>query len=124
MLLLQKSGLITLKPGVGALGTPRDIVANPRDLEIREIEAATLPRIPDQVDLALINTNYALDAGLNPARDALFIEDRDSPYTNYLVGPPEARRDPRVVKLIAALKSDATRTFIKDRYKGAVIPAF
>lgn len=124
LLLLQKSGLIRLKPEAGALATVRDIVDNPRQLKIRELEAATLPRVLDQVDLALINTNYALDAGLNPLRDALFIEDRDSPYANYVVGLPGAAEDPRVKKLVAALHSAETRAFIERKYQGAVIPAF
>ncbi|MET0238889.1 MAG: MetQ/NlpA family ABC transporter substrate-binding protein [Sphingobium sp.] len=124
LLLLQKVGLIRLRPEAGALGTVRDIVANPRHLAIRELEAATLPRVLGEVDLALINTNYALDAGLNPVRDALFIEDRDTPYANYVVGLPGAKDDPRVKKLVAALTSPAARSFIDQRYKGAVIPAF
>ena len=77
LLLLQKAGLIT--------ATPRDIADNPKDLEFKELEAATLPRILNQVDLALINTNYALEAGLNPTEDALVIEGAESPYVNILV---------------------------------------
>jgi D-methionine transport system substrate-binding protein len=124
LLLLQKAGLVKLRPEAGALASPRDILANPRNLKIRELEAATLPRVLDQVDLALINTNYALDAGLNSLRDALFIEDRDSPYANYVVGLPGAKDDPRVKKLVAALRSPETKTFIDRKYQGAVIPAF
>ncbi|MFT3966984.1 MAG: MetQ/NlpA family ABC transporter substrate-binding protein [Sphingobium sp.] len=124
LLLLQKAGLVTLREGAGALASLRDITANPRNLKIRELEAPTLPRVLDQVDLALINTNYALDAGLNPVRDALFIEDRSSPYANYVVGLPGAGDDPRVRKLIAALQSAETRAFIDRHYQGAVIPAF
>ena len=74
--------------------------------------------------MALINTNYALDAKLNPVRDALLIEASDSPYVNYLVGLPGSEKDPRVVKLIAALQSPATKKFIEEKYQGAVIPAF
>lgn len=121
---LARAGLITLKNPADPLATPKDIVANPRGLVFRELEAATLPRVLDQVDLALINTNYALDAKLDPARDALTIEDKDSPYVNYLVGLAPAAQDPKVLKLIAALKSDDVKAFIAQRYKGAVIPAF
>jgi D-methionine transport system substrate-binding protein len=78
----------------------------------------------DQVDLAMINTNYALDAKLNPVRDALVIEDAKSPYVNFVVGRSGEEKDPRVVKLIAALQSPATRSFIETHYKGAVLPAF
>lgn len=122
--LLAKAGVITLRPGAGILATPKDIVANPRHLQLRELEAATLPRVLDQVDLALINTNYALVAGLDPMRDALVIEGKDSPYVNYVVGLPAARADPRVAKLVAALRSDDVRAFIAAKYHGAVIPAF
>lgn len=83
-----------------------------------------LPRVLDQVDLALINTNYALDAGLDPGKDALAIEGKDSPYVNFLVGRPDKQNDPRVQKLIAALTSEDVRSFIQGTYKDAVIPAF
>ncbi len=106
------------------MATLRDVLANPKGLQFKELEAATLPRVLDQVDLALINTNYALDAKLNPVRDALLIEDAKSPYVNFLVGRPGGDKDPRVVKLIAALRSPATRRFIIDHYHGAVLPAF
>ena len=124
LLLLQKAGLIRLRNPADPLASLHDIVANPKDLQFKELEAATLPRVLDQVDLALINTNYALDAKLNPVRDALLIEDANSPYVNFLVGRPGGENDPRVVKLIAALRSPATRAFITAHYNGAVLPAF
>lgn len=124
LLLLQKAGLIRLKNPADPLATLRDIAANPKALIFRELEGATLPRTLGEVDLALINTNYALDAKLNPVRDALAIEDADSPYVNFVVGRPGGDRDPRVVKLIAALRSPQTRAFIEQRYAGAVLPAF
>jgi D-methionine transport system substrate-binding protein len=122
--LLAKAGVITLKPDAGALASPKDIIANPKNLKIRELEAATLPRVLDQVDLALINTNYALVAGLNPVRDALVIEGKDSPFLNYVVGLGSAKSDPRVAKLVAALRSPDVKAFIEKKYGGAVIPAF
>ena len=124
LLLLQKAGLIRLKVPTNPLSTLRDIVANPKNLQFRELEGATLPRTLGEVDLALINTNYALDAKLNPVRDALVIEDANSPYVNFVVGLPRGDKDPRVVKLIAALRSPATKAFIEKTYKGAVLPAF
>lgn len=124
LLLLQKFGLITLPPSAGPLSTVCDIADNPRHLKFRELEAAAIPRILDQVDLALINTNYALDAKLNPARDALLIEGKDSPYVNFVVGPESAKADPRVQKLVKALRSDDVRAFIAKKYDGAVLPAF
>jgi len=124
LILLHQNGLITLKDPANTLATLHDIVDNPKHLNFRELDAAMLPRVLDQVDLALINTNYALDAGLNPRADALAIEDKDSPYVNFLVGLPDARDDPRVQALIRALTSDTVREYIHTTYHDAVIPAF
>ena len=123
LLLLQSAGLITLRGGQNPLQNVRDIVGNPRNFAFREIEAATMPRILDQVDLAVINTNYALDAGLKPRTDALAIEGGDSPYVNYLVARPDNQTDPRVQALAAALRSQAVKDFIAETYDGAVVPA-
>ncbi|MDQ1120923.1 MULTISPECIES: MetQ/NlpA family ABC transporter substrate-binding protein [Pseudoxanthomonas] len=124
LILLDKFGVIKLKDPGNPLSTLRDIVANPKQLKFRELDSAMLPRVLDQVDLALINTNYALDAGLDPTRDALAIESRDSPYVNFLVGLPAAKDDPRVQKLAKALTGPEVRAFIESKYKGAVLPAF
>ncbi len=124
LILLHKAGVIALKDPADALATRRDIVANPKGLKFRELDSAMLPRVLDQVDLALINTNYALDAGLNPVKDALAIEGKDSPYVNYLVARPDNRDDPRVRKLAAALTSPEVKAFIEKKYGGAVLPAF
>lgn len=124
LLLLHKAGLIQLKDPANPLATLGDIVANPRALKFRELDSAMLPRVLDQVDLALINTNYALDAGLDPTRDALLIEDKDSPYVNFLVSRADNRDDPRVQKLAAALRSPEVRAYIEQQYRGAVLPAF
>ncbi len=83
-----------------------------------------LPRVLGDVDLALINTNYALDARLNPVRDALAREDANLPYVNFVVGKPGAANDPRVKKPVAALRSKDVRKFIEEKYQGAVLPAF
>ena len=123
LILLQKAGLIRLKDPANPLQTLRDIVANPKNLRFRELESATLPRVLDQVDMAVINTNYALDAGLRPRTDALTLEGADSPYVNYLVARPDNREDPRVVALAAMLRSQAVKDFIARKYDGAVIPA-
>ncbi|HEY9279923.1 MAG TPA: MetQ/NlpA family ABC transporter substrate-binding protein [Eoetvoesiella sp.] len=124
LLLLQKQGLIKLKDPDNILATARDIADNPKKLKFKELEAATLPRILPDVDLALINTNYALEAGLNPIKDALFIEGSDSPYANIIVTTEAKKDDPAVKKLVAALNSDATRDFILKKYNGAIVPAF
>jgi D-methionine transport system substrate-binding protein len=124
LLLLAKAGVITLKKDAGVSATRRDILDNPKKIKVRELEAATLPRVLDQVDLALINTNYALEAGLNPTKDALFIEGSDSPYVNILVTREDNKDAPAVQKLVKALETDAVRQFIREKYKGAVVPVF
>ena len=124
LLLLQKQGLIKLKDPGNILATSRDIVENPKKLKFRELEAATLPRVLPDVDVALINTNYALEAGLNPVKDALFIEGSDSPYANIVVTTEAKRKDPAIKKLVQALNSAEVKQFINDKYKGAIVPAF
>lgn len=124
LLLLQKTGLISLKPEAGITATVKDIANNPKNLKIRELEAATLPRVLNQVDLALINTNYALEAKLNPTKDALAIEGSDSPYVNILVVRAERKDDAALQKLAKALNSAEVKSFISEKYQGAVVPAF
>ncbi|MCH7343380.1 MetQ/NlpA family ABC transporter substrate-binding protein [Pelomonas sp. CA6] len=124
LLLLDQAGLIQLKDKSNILATTKDISANPKKLKFREIEAATLPRILPQVDLALINTNYALEAKLNPQRDALALEGRESPYANWLVARADNQNSPALKKLAAALQSPEVKRFIETQYKGAVVPAF
>lgn len=124
LLLLQKAGVITLKDPSNALATPKDIAENPKHLKFKELESALLPRVLDQVDLDLINTNYALEAKLNPVKDALVLEDRNSPYVNYLVARPDNKDSDAVKKLAAALNSPEVKAFIEKKYDGAVVPAF
>jgi len=124
LLLLQKAGVITLKPEAGILATPKDIVENPKAIKVRELEAATLPRVLTQVDLALINTNYALEAKLNPTKDALAIEGSDSPYVNILVARADNKDNAALQKLAKALNSAEVKAFIAEKYQGAVVPAF
>jgi D-methionine transport system substrate-binding protein len=124
LILLASKGLITLNRPADRLPTLKDITANPKQLKFRELEAAMLPRVLDEVDLSLINANYALTAGLNPEKDALLVEDKNSPYVNFLVGRPDNKDDPRVQKLAKALTSPETRAFIEQHYPNAVLPAF
>ncbi|WP_029907405.1 MetQ/NlpA family ABC transporter substrate-binding protein [Caulobacter sp. UNC358MFTsu5.1] len=121
--LLAKNNVIGLDLGKAGLSL-KDIASNPKGLKFKELEGATLPRTLDQVDLAVINTNYALDAKLDPAKDALLIEDKNSPYVNYLVGRPDNKDDPRVQKLAKALTSPEVKAFMEQKYHGAVVPAF
>lgn len=124
LLLLEKQGIIKLKDGVGLEATVKDIAENPKNLKFKELEAAMLPRTLDEVDFSLINTNYALQANLNPTKDALFIEDKDSPYANILTAREDNKDSDAVKKLVAALQSDDVKKFIEDKYQGAIVPAF
>ncbi|MEC0257578.1 D-methionine-binding lipoprotein MetQ precursor [Paenibacillus sp. GM2FR] len=122
--LLSKNGVIKLEDETKLEATAKDIVENPKNLEFKEVEAAMLPRMLDELDLAVINTNYALEAGLDPTKDALFIEDKENPYANLLVARPDNKDSDAIQKLAKALTSEDVKTFIEEEYKGAVIPAF
>ena len=124
LLLLQKQGLITLKDSTNILSTVQDITANPNEYQFVELEAAQVPRSLDDVALAAINTNFALNAGLNPGKDALAIETNDSPYVNIVTVLKGNENDPRIKKLMAALHSPEIIKFIQEKYQGAIVPAF
>ncbi|MFJ4345591.1 MetQ/NlpA family ABC transporter substrate-binding protein [Pseudomonas sp. NPDC089401] len=124
LLLIAKQGLITLKDPSNIMATAADITSNPKHLKFKELEAAMLPRVLGQVDMALINANYALEAKLEPHKDALFIESSESPYANYLYVRRDKANDPAVQKLGALLNSAQVKQFILDRYHGDVVPAF
>ncbi|WP_145475880.1 MetQ/NlpA family ABC transporter substrate-binding protein [Yersinia similis] len=125
--LLQEQGLITLKPGftdpAKQQATPKDIAENPKHLKILEIESPQIPRSLDDVDLAVINGNYALEAGLNPAIDALGLEKAEgNPYANILVTLPTLENDPRIKQLAKDLQSPEVAKFFTEKYAGSVIP--
>ncbi len=124
LLLLEAQGLITLDDSSNLTATPNNIVDNPKNLEFQELEAATIPSVLADVDLAVINSNYALGAGLNPTTDALAIESSDSPYVNVLVVKEGNEDNEAVQALVEALHSDAIRDFITEEFDGAVVPAF
>ncbi|BFH67129.1 methionine ABC transporter substrate-binding protein [Paenibacillus dendritiformis] len=124
LLLLEKQGLIKLKEGAGLNAGVKDIAENPKNLKFKELEAAMLPRTLDEVNLALVNTNYALEAGLNPTKDALFIEDKESPYANILTARSDNKDSDAIQKLLAALQSDDVKQFIGEKYEGSIVPAF
>lgn len=127
LLLLQQEGLITLKEGAGLTATKADIAENPKNLDIVELEAAQVPSRLGDVDLAVINGNYALGAGLKVA-DALAIESADGEaakaYVNVLAVKEGRENDPAIQALAAALTSDTVKTYIEDTYQGAVVPVF
>jgi D-methionine transport system substrate-binding protein len=122
--LLEKAGLIKLKEGVGINGTVKDVVENKKNLKFKELEAAMLPRVLPEVDIATINTNYALEAKLVPTKDALYIEDKNSPYVNIIVSRADNKDSEAIAKLVKALQTEEVKKFINDKYQGAVVPAF
>lgn len=121
--ILEKAGLITL-PANKTLCTPQDITSNPKQLRFVEMDPAQIPRSLRDVTLSCINTNYALAAGLTPLRDALLLEDKNSPYANVLSAKEGTQNDPKIQALARALNAESVRAFILSTYKGAVLPAF
>ena len=128
LLLLQDQGLIKLKDGAGLTATKKDIVENKKDLAIKEIEAAQIPRSLKDVDIAVVNGNYALQAGLKVNKDALATEDVDSvgakTYGNIVAVKKGNEKLAATKALIKALKSDTVKKYINDKYDGAVVPLF
>ena len=127
LLLLEQEGLITLREGAGITATKADIEENPKNLEIVELEASQLPVRLADVDMAVINGNYALDAGLNVS-DALAVESADGEaaqaYVNVLAVKEGREDDPAIQALAAALCSDEVKTYIEENYNGAVVAVF
>lgn len=124
LLLLEKAGLLKLKEGVGEKATVQDIVENPKHLKFQEVEAAQVPRTLDDVDAAIINSNFAMQVPLDPTKDAMFIEDSTSPYVNIIAVRAGDESRPEIQALIKVLHSDEIKNFINEKYKGAVVPAF
>ena len=116
LLLLNKAGVITLEDPTDITATVMDIKDNPKNIEIRELEAAQLPRALEDVDAAVINTNFAMQADLIPQRDAIVIEGADSPYVNILVANPESAQKEDMKILIKAVQSEETKAFIEKQY--------
>lgn len=126
LLLLEAQGLIKLDADAGLKATPNDIVENPKNLTFKELEAAMIPNTVSEVDLSVINANYALQAGLSPAEDALVIEAADSDaaqtYANIIAVEAGHENDPAIQALVKALNSDTVREYINTTYQGAVVP--
>ena len=123
--LLDANGIITLKDGVGNEATPSDIAKNPKNLTFKELEAAQTPRSLDDVDAAVVNGNYAIEADLKPATDALVLESaKNNPYGNFLAVKDGNEDDPREKKLAKLLTSAEVKKFIEDKYAGSVLASF
>ena len=113
-----------MREDAGLSAVPADIVSNPRGFVFHPLEAAHLPRALDDVEAATINGNFAMQAGLNPQRDSLIIEDADSPYVNIVAVRRGYEEDPRILALREALLSPRVRDFINVRYDGGVVAVF
>ena len=126
--LLASNGLIEIDPNAGLKATPNDITSNPKNLQFVELEAAMVPNVTTEVDIAAINGNYALQAGFSSANDAIALEDADSEaaqtYANIIVVKEGNEKNPAVLALVEALKSDAVRDYINDTYSNNVLPIF
>ena len=124
LLVLQDKGLIKLKPEAGLKATPLDVIDNPKKLKFVELDAAQIPRSLDDLDAAAINTNFALQAGLTPAKDAIAQENAKSPYANILVVREQDKDKAWVAKVIKTYHSEEIRRFIQTEFKGSVLPGF
>ncbi|MBR1771338.1 MAG: MetQ/NlpA family ABC transporter substrate-binding protein [Lachnospiraceae bacterium] len=126
LLLLQDNGIITLKDGVGLTATKIDIVENPYNIQLVELEAAQIPRTLPDVSFAVMNGNYAMEAGFSVAKDALAYESADSEaaatYVNVIAVKSGNENQPKIKALVDALKSDTIKQYIEDNYDGGVIP--
>lgn len=120
--IIAKTGVVTFKES--ALKTQLDIVSNPKNIVFKELEAAQMPRALDDTDFAVINSNFAMAAGLKPTEDSLVMEDKSSPYVNVLVVKAGNEESAKTKALIKALQSEKVKAFIDEKYQGAVVPAF
>ena len=121
--ILEANGLIKLKEGV-ELVSVQDIVENPKKLNFKEMDAPQLARALDDVAISVINTNFALLAGLNPLNDAIALESKDSPFANIVVVKEGKENEAAIKKLVEALQSQEIKDFILTHYKGAILPSF
>ena len=128
LLLLEAQGLIEIDDAAGLDATPNDITSNPKNLQFKELEAPMLPQTVEEVDLSIINSNFALQGGLNPAEDALASESADSEaahtYANIIAVKEGNENNEAVQALVKALQSDAVRDYINETYSGSVLPMF
>ena len=124
LLLLAKEGVITLKPHAGITPSRLDIASNPKKLKFIELEAPQIPRSLDDVDIGIINTDWALLAGLDPEKNTIAHEGTDSPYANIVVVRTEKKDSATVKEFLAIYQTEATKIFIKEKFGNAIIPAW
>lgn len=121
LLLLEEQGIIKLKDGAGITATVKDIAENPHNIKFNEVEAAQLPNILKDVDYAVINSNYAIEAGINPVKDSLATEGSSSAYSNIIAVKEGSENSDKVKALVAALSSQKVADYISEKYDGAVV---
>ena len=124
LILLENAGYIKLDPAAGLKATTKDIVENKLKLDISMLEATTLPSVLRDLDGAVINGNYALEAGLNPVKDGLLIEEKDSPYVNIIACRKDDENKEEFKKIMEILQSDKIKDFLLNNFDGALVPAF
>ncbi len=124
LLLLEKAGFIKLREGAGLTATPHDIVENKLNLNIIEVDAAQTPRTMEDAAAAAINNTFAIPAGLNPIKDAIYLEDADSPYVNVIVARAKDKDNPLYKKFVEAYQTKEVAEFILERFEGSTLPAF
>jgi D-methionine transport system substrate-binding protein len=124
LLLLQKAGLIKVKPETGLTPTPLDVIENKLDLKILEVEAPLTPKARDDAEVVCINNTFSAEVGLNPLKDSIYIEDVESPYANIIVARPEDKDNPNYKKFVESYQSQEVADFIIQKYEGATIPLF
>lgn len=124
LLLAEAQGLIKLKDSTNLKATPKDIAENPKNLKFVELEAAQVPQSLGDLDIAIINSNYAIQVGMNPQKDSLAVESNDSPYANLIVVQEKDKDNPVVKKFVQIYQSPETKKFIEETFKGSIVPAF
>lgn len=124
LLLLQQAGLIKLKNGNSVDASVTDITDNPKNLQFVELDAAQIPRSLDDTDLACVNTNYAIPAGLNPQKDSILVESKDSPYANVMAVRQGDENNETYKKVLEIYQSEPIKKFIEEHFQGTILPAF
>jgi len=124
LMVLASAGIIKLREGADVTATEKDIVENPKNLKFQMMDAAMLPRALEDLDACVINSNYAIEANLNPVKDSIFMEPKDSPFANVLAVRPEDKDKEAIKKLGEALQSPEVKAFLEEKYAGSCVPAF
>ncbi len=124
LMLFESAGMITIEEGLDSNATVNDIVDNPKQFQFIELDAAQIPRQLTELDAAAINSNFAIDAGLSPAEDSVFIEPKDSPFVNIIAVRAESKDDEVIQQFVDLYRSEEVKQFIEERFDGSLIPSW